>query len=315
MNGLLRWILWVLLAPGLAGCGPLTQDAQQGADMRVETAIAATVSALQTFEATLKDTPAPLPSPTQIIEEQETATPTSTPLPVLPEGEPYQIGVSVGGRPLEVYRFGSGEHVRMIAAGIHGGYEWNTVALAYELIAHIQANPAAVPSDTTLYILPAINVDGYERVHGVDGRANDNNIDLNRNWLANWKPDWNHSGCWQMAPIEAGPHPHSEPEVQAVASFILSYTPEALISYHSAALGIFAGGQPTDTASLDLAQTLAEVSTYPFPPFGSSCEVTGMFVNWAVGLGIAAVDVELTNHHDTDFAMNLKVMEAFLKWR
>ena len=39
-----------------------------------------------------------------------------------------------GDHPLEVYRFGTGPDVRVMIAGIHGGYEWNTVALADALI-------------------------------------------------------------------------------------------------------------------------------------------------------------------------------------
>ncbi len=55
------------------------------------------------------------------------------------------IGYSVSGRPLEVYTFGNGEKQRMIVAGIHGGYEWNTIALADELITHINDNPEYHP--------------------------------------------------------------------------------------------------------------------------------------------------------------------------
>jgi predicted deacylase len=47
-------------------------------------------------------------------------------------------------RPLEVYRFGNGEPAYMIIAGIHGGYEWNTVELAYELIDLLIKEPERV---------------------------------------------------------------------------------------------------------------------------------------------------------------------------
>src|ERR671925_188925 len=56
--------------------------------------------------------------------------PTATPL-VLSNGRtPERIGYSTQGKPIEVYTFGDGEHERMIVAGIHGGNEWNTIALA-----------------------------------------------------------------------------------------------------------------------------------------------------------------------------------------
>ena len=80
------------------------------------------------------------------------------------------IGYSVSGRPLEVYIFGNGEHEKMIVAGIHGGYEWNTIALADELIRHIFDNPEIIPDDVTLYILRNMNPDGDARDHGIDAR-------------------------------------------------------------------------------------------------------------------------------------------------
>jgi hypothetical protein len=59
---------------------------------------------------------------------------TSTPF-VLADGPlPSIIGFSFGGRPIEAYRFGVGEREYLIVAGIHGGYEGNTIALANELI-------------------------------------------------------------------------------------------------------------------------------------------------------------------------------------
>ena len=91
-----------------------------------------------------------------------------TPTPFILSGgkRPQVIGYSVSGRPIEVYIFGNGESQRMIVAGIHGGYEWNTIALADELITHIYENPEIIPSDVTLYILRNLNPDGDARDHG-----------------------------------------------------------------------------------------------------------------------------------------------------
>jgi predicted deacylase len=225
------------------------------------------------------------------------------------------IGTSVAGRPLQVFRFGDGERELLIAAGIHGGYEWNTIALADELITLLQAEPERVPPAVTLYILRSINPDGEARSNGYRGRANDNGVDLNRNWPTNWHPDWVRTYCWNYLPISAGPHPVSEPEVAAVMAFILERDFQAMISYHSAALGIFPGGAPPDPASRSLAEALARVSGYRYPPIDYGCEYTGQFADWAVSQGIAAVDVELTTHYDTDYEINLRVLDEFLAWR
>lgn len=246
------------------------------------------------------------------------AYPTATvlaPTPTVGEGLPFVIGTSVGGRPLEVFRFGTGPRELLIVAGIHGGYEWNTIALADELIALLRAEPQRVPLDVTLYLLRAINPDGEARSHGYEGRANDNGVDLNRNWPVNWHLDWNRTYCWHYLPITAGDSPLSEPETAAVMQFILDHDFRGVISYHSAALGIFPGGSPPDTASQRLAVALAAVSGYQYPPRDYGCEYTGQFADWAVSQGIPAVDVELTNHTDTDFEINVEVLGTFLHWR
>lgn len=225
------------------------------------------------------------------------------------------IGYSVLRRPLEVYRFGHGEDEKLIVAGIHGGYEWNTVALADELIAYISNNPEVIPSDVTLYILRNLNPDGEARSHGYEGRTNERNVDLNHNFPYRWEKEWNRDGCWNYLPTTGGTHPASEPETIALINFINLHDFSALISYHSAALGIFAGGVPLYEPSDRLAKTLGEISPYAYPPFQTGCDYSGNLADWASSVkGIPAVDIELTNHRDTDFDANLRILKAFLAW-
>jgi hypothetical protein len=79
-------------------------------------------------------------------------------------------------------------------------------------------------------------------------------------------------------------------------------------------MGIFPGGLPPDADALELAETLALVSGYRYPPMDTGCIYTGEMVNWLAVQGIPAVVIELTNHRDTDFEINLKVLDAFLSW-
>jgi hypothetical protein len=247
----------------------------------------------------------PSPVPTLSIRVTLTATPSN----------PLVIGGSILGRPLEVYRFGSGSIHRMIIGGIHGGNEYNTVRLADELIRHIQNHPETIPSDNTLFILRNLNPDGYARSLGVRGRTNENNVDLNRNFPSLWVASSNRTGCWTFLPTTAGVSAGSEPETQALIKFLSSSKIDALINYHSAALGIFAGGQPPDAASLKLAEAVSAVSTYPYPPLDTGCVFNGQLIDWASDHNIAALDIELTNHRDTDFEMNLRILDVLLKWR
>jgi predicted deacylase len=258
---------------------------------------------------------------------EETEIPTEVPDPNQPQENPdsdldptvpvekvIQVGASVAGRPIEVYQFGSGETQRLIVAGMHGGNEYNTIDLADELIEYIRANPEVVPPEKTLFILRNLNPDGEARGHNFDGRTNDNGVDLNRNWDSHWKIDWNRDNCWVYRPVTGGPFPASEPETQALLTFINNNHIDAIINYHSAALGIFPGGQPYEAASIQLSEELAVATGYSYPPVNIGCEYTGMFTDWAADHGIPAVDIELTNHRDTDFDQNLKAMNVLLAW-
>src|SRR5215208_4284494 len=226
---------------------------------------------------------------------------TSTPFELADGPRPAIIGFSLAARPIEAYTFGAGEKKYLIVAGIHGGYEWNTIALANELITHINENPGAIPTDVTLYIIRNMNPDGEARAHGIDGRVNNNGVDLNRNFpTENWTEEWDRDGCWIYRPTTGGTYGGSEPETRSVMSFIRSHDIEALISYHSAALGVFPGGVPWEEPSKELAKALAKATGYPYPPIDTGCEYTGTLADWAVENGVgAAVDMELSNHRDT----------------
>jgi len=232
-----------------------------------------------------ESTPLHLPVATPTPASSPTAAP--TPSPFL--RGPIAIGTSVAGRDLEVFQFGSGDSQRMIVAGIHGGYEGNTIRLADELIQVLTAKPDLIPTTVTLYILRSLNPDGEARSDSYKGRANENLVDLNRNWPAFWQSSWPLDGCWTYTYVSGGSHPASE-------------------------LGIFPGGQPPDPASISLAESISKVSDYSYPPIETGCQYTGQLIDWASLQGIAAVDIELTNHEDTDLWQNLKVLETFLAW-
>jgi predicted deacylase len=239
---------------------------------------------------------------------------TATPFYLAYGPKPFVIGFSVEGRPLEMYRFGQGEIEDMIIGGIHGGYEWNTIALADQIIKYVNENPDAIPSDVTLYILPDMNPDGDARSHSEWGRVNTNGVDLNRNFPIGWSSTWNRSGCYDLTLTTSGRGPGSEPETRLVMNFIATHKINALIDYHSAGLGIFPGGTPWDEASIRLARELESATTYPFPPVNTGCLYTGSLPDFAVTEGVAAVDMELTNHQDTDFAMNLRALNVLVNF-
>ncbi|UCF62117.1 MAG: hypothetical protein JSV37_05335 [Anaerolineaceae bacterium] len=306
----LRLMLLSLLAIAIASCSiPLTMEPSPEVKQ-----LEASGEASQSL-ATVQPTGSPPPSETPTVIPTTNPDPTSTVTQVPFSLGPIVIGHSVQGRPLEVYQFGSGPIKRMIIAGIHGGYEWNTIALADQLITILPGRRDLIPQDVTLFILRSLNPDGDHRGHGIYGRTNENEVDLNRNWPAYWQAEWPQQGCWNLLPTTAGTFPASEPETQALMQFLLNQHVDALINYHSAALGIFPGGQPPDSASLNLADTIAGVSDYPYPPLDTGCQYTGQLIDWASLNGIAAIDIELSTHSSTDLRENLIILTAFLNWR
>ena len=307
------WV-FVIVFLNTVGTGCLIKQASPPADPSATTWLATETSMPA---LTAKPSPTARPSITALTSALLTATlaPTETPTPTPRSQEFFIIGYSVGGRPLEVYQFGSGPSERLIVAGIHGGNEWNTIALADELIAHLQAHPEIIPANVMLYILHDLNPDGEARGHGPEGRTNDHGVDLNRNWPANWQAEWLEEGCWTLRPVSAGKFPVSEPETKSLQLFLQHHKIDALISYHSAALGIFPGGLPPDKGSVRLAKAIAAISTYPYPPIDTGCQYTGALVDWASQHGIGTLDIELTNHTDTDFDMNLRILNVFMNWK
>lgn len=240
----------------------------------------------------------------------------STPTPFVFSGGPGAtvVGFSVLGRPIRAYAFGQGQTQYLIVAGINGGYESNTVDLANQLILYLSQHPEAIPASDTLYIIPDMNPDAVARGRNADARVNADGVDLNRNFPTdNWVSTWDHTACWNLRPTTGGPYGGSEPETRAIMNFVGSHRIQAMISYHSAALGIFPGGTPWQPASQDLARVLAKQTGYPFPPIDNGCTYTGTLADWAVEHGVgAAVDMELSTHEDAEFGANLKALQALL---
>ena len=272
-----------------------------------------TITPTITASATITLPPTPVYTATASQTSTATTGPSPTALPVLPE--PQIIGYSVKNRPLEVYQFGSGSTERLIVAGIHGGYEANTTQLGWALIKHLSSHPELIPGNVTLYILPVLNPDGLVYAEDENGRANANGVDLNRNWDADWQFAWPLDGCWQLSKMSGGNHPGSEPETRALMDFIRTHHLDGILSYHSAALGIFPGGKPSLPAAVDLAERIAKVSPYPYPPIDTGCGYTGQLIDWAAREDIAALDIELSTHETIDWFTNLAILDIFLHWQ
>ena len=167
-----------------------------------------------------------------------------------------------------------------------------------------------------LFIIRPLNPDGETMPHKKEGRANANDVDLNRSFPVGWSPTWDRDGCWDLLELNAGPHPASEPETSALMAFVLENPVTAVISYHSAAPGFYPAGEPRDPDSIALSQYLSRATNgeYPYPPYITGCYMTGSLVDWTLATGAPGADVELSTHWDTEFNLNLNLVLALLRW-
>jgi murein tripeptide amidase MpaA len=237
------------------------------------------------------------------------------------------IGSSVSGSPIQAYHFGTGEKEVLLIGGIHGGYSWNTALLGYELVDWFSANPALVPDDLTVTIIPVLNPDGLTKIAGtadrfsatditgtanekVAARFNTNNVDLNRNFDC----EWSASGTWQNQTVSGGSAPFSEPESQAVRDYVLTHEATAVIAWYSAAGGVYASRCNGEimTATKTLMNNFAQASGYTAYDDYDYYEITGDMVNWLAKNEIPAVSVLLTTHEGTELAKNKAGVTAVL---
>lgn len=252
----------------------------------------------------------------------------STPALSAEAGAVSVIGQSVEGRDLKAYNFGSGEKKILFVGGIHGGYEWNTALLGYELIDYFRAYPTAVPANLMVTVIPVLNPDGLNKIVPGAGvfkasdikasleeqaaaRFNARTVDLNRNFDC----DWQTKGKWQTKTVSGGDSAFSEPESLAMKNFIENLKPSAVIVWYSAAGGVFSSNCHSGILSETnvLTQTYGQASGYrPFETF-NYYEITGDMVNWLAKIKIPAISVLLTNHTDTEWTKNLAGVKAVLE--
>ena len=254
------------------------------------------------------------PTATEVAVQQTAAV--STPVPTVTpaaffEG-PIVYGRSYNGKDLVAYRLGTGASARALIGGIHGGYEWNSTLLVSETLAYLEEKPGLVPSDVTLYVVPCANPDGAAAgTDAIHGRMNGNSVDLNRNW------DYKHqiTATHGTRPVFAGNAPFSEPETQALRDFIFERDIELAIFYHSAMAKIFSGAERENCATFELAEMMSDVTGYPHSPEGIYGQITtGDAIDYLSKVGIAAIEIELTNHQDIDWDRNWRGVLAFMEW-
>jgi len=238
------------------------------------------------------------------------------------------IGQSVEGRNIDAYTYGSGETHLAFIGGVHGGYEWNSVVLAYKFIDYLEANPEIVPKNITVTVIPSANPDGVYKVIGKEGRFssvdvpsdtsnapgrfNTNAVDLNRNFDCKWQPE----SRWREEVVSAGTRPFSEPEALAIRDFVLANDPVAVIFWHSQSGAVYASqcekGILPET--LNIMNVYARASGYRAIETFDAYVTSGDAEGWLASINIPSITVELTTHETIEWEKNLAGIEALLEY-
>ncbi|MDP3645828.1 MAG: M14 family metallopeptidase [bacterium] len=268
-----------------------------------------------------------MPDSAVVVNDQPVAT--TTPERSKLDVNEMVIGTSVEGRNISAFKYGTGVKKLLFVGGIHGGYEWNTVLVAYQLMDYLKANPTVIPTGVEVTVIPVLNPDGLNKVVGtsgrftavdvpmshdvvVSGRFNAHNVDLNRNFDCDWQP----SGMWQNTAVDGGGAVFSEPESQAMKRFVETYAPTAVVGWYSAAGGVYSsnchdGVLPQTKA---ITSAYAKASGYPAHEVFDNYAITGDMENWLAKNKIPAISVLLTNHQDVEWDKNQKGVDALLKY-
>jgi len=268
-----------------------------------------------------------------------TATSTATTTPGTPGAEDpdapvayeskTELGLSIDGRDITAYHFGTGEKEIVFVGGIHGGYSWNTAKVAYEMIDYLKDEKNAVPSNVRVTVIPVLNPDGLADAVGthkdfkasdvtasegikVASRYNTHNVDLNRNFGC----DWQGEAVWQNTKVSGGQAVFSEPETQAFVTYVEKAKPDGVVIWYSSAGGVYASSCHTDilpetTAMADVYGKAAGYSVYKDYDF---YEITGDMANWLASEEIPAISVLLTTHTSTEWTKNRAGIDAVIKY-
>lgn len=222
------------------------------------------------------------------------------------------IGRTVLGSPITSIKFGNGPKEIFYNAAIHAN-EWITAPLLMKFLENLcksyvnntpifGINPNDLYSNTSLYIVPMINLDGVDLVTGklIPGnfgyekakqisfnfpdipfpsgyKANIEGTDLNLQFPADWakaKEIKYEQGFNKPAPRDfVGFGPLTAPEAVAIYSFILKHNFKLMLTYHTQGRVIFyefQGNEPPE--SKEIVELFAKTSGYTpeSTPFNSS---------------------------------------------
>lgn len=195
--------------------------------------------------------------------------------------EIFVFGQSEQGRDLVCHRVGEGEKSALMVFAVHGfedQYDQDgqlLVDIAGELLACFEQNPALL-GDYSLYVVPCLNPDGLAEGYSPKhfGRANANEIDINRDFPVQWAKS-------ERSRTRTGDAPFSTAEARALRSLVETIRPCCAVDVHGWINGVY--GTPAFAACFQ------EAFGFAYREYQSG----GMMAQWLEEETGTAVMVEL----------------------
>ncbi len=167
------------------------------------------------------------------------------------------LGHSTRGRPIKAWRLGQpGKPKHVVISTMHGD-ERHTKRIVTAL------RDGKPIRGIDLWVIPVYNPDGWAR----DTRKNGRGVDLNRNYPRGWVD--------LDGPYESGTGPASEPETQAVMSFLSEIKPRRIVSFHQPLNGV-----DVDTKKPRFARRLAHALRLPRTSLNCGGVCHGTMTSW-----------------------------------
>lgn len=148
----------------------------------------------------------------------------------------HTFGKTHRGKPINGLLIGNMSNAAALIGNLHAGE--SGAELHLYTIEQILENHGDLFDSAGIIVIPVLNIDSRNRlIRGIPDyqRKNSNDVDLNRNFPADWKMVDSSYGQLTNDPFSAtyrGPSPASEPETRAVIQMIKQHHPQVLFSYH-----------------------------------------------------------------------------------
>ena len=199
------------------------------------------------------------------------------------------LGFTTLGYPIPFFCINKGTYPVVFAQGGIHGREYITTLLLLKMIDYLQ-NLSFVG---TLYLAPAINIDGIKiALKDKNFKSNANGVDLNTNFPARWG-----SGSQNVTHLAKsnyiGRYPASEIEVKSLMSFTKYLQPNATISFHSKGEEIYFDfyNDTLKAKHLPLAKSIARVTGYKIK---QNLPSAGGYKDWCIqNLKIPSFTIEV----------------------